>query len=524
MAANGIPTLADLPRMQAARYGARTAFIAGERQITYAEFDASVNRVANGLIGEGVARGARVALLDKDSVQGFEVLFGSAKAGAVALGINWRLAAPEISYIINDAQAEILFVGREFFPKVEAMAQELKSVRKIIAISGQHTDWPGYEQWRDERAETDPLVQVDEQDVAVQMYTSGTTGNPKGVQLAHYSFFAVLAEMERRGINWIDWSEEDVNLLVIPSFHIGGLWWAVRGLAAGAKNVVMDAFTGWQTLAFIQRYRVTKTCLVPSMMQLMLVEPDCPKTDFSSLQYVVYGGSPIPLELLQQAMRTFNCWHAQIYGMTETGNAAVSLPPEDHDPLGNERMAAAGKPFPGVEVRVIDEGGNSVPPRTIGEICLKSPANMVGYWNQREATAKTLINGWIHTGDAGYLDQDGYVYICDRVKDMIIYAGENVYPAEVERAIYSHEAVAEVAVIGVPDQRWGESIKALVVLKPGASATAGQIIAHARRQIADFKAPKSVDFVDSLPHTASGKLRKGELRAPYWQGHERKVN
>lgn len=517
-------TLAELARLQSQSYGDKVALVFGERETTYAEFDSRTSRAANALIGDGIEPQDRVAVIDKDSDRCYEVLFGSAKANAVTLGVNWRLAPPEVTYIINDAQAKILFVGEEFFQKIESIRDRLASVKKIIALSGRHPQWPSYEEWLAAHNDSDPHLPSRREDIVIQMYTSGTTGHPKGVQLANYSFFAIADELEKIGERWLEWDDDDVSLLNIPSFHIGGVWWAIRGIAAGSKNVVMDAFVAWKALDYIRRYRVSKICLVPAMIQVILVEPTCNENDFSSLKHIGYGGSPIPLSLLQQAMVTFKCQFRQMYGMTETGNVAVSLPPEDHSPACHPRMLAAGKPLPGVEVRIINAEGDTLPPETMGEICIKSPANMIGYWNMAEATARTLVNGWIRTGDAGYMDADGYVYIRDRVKDMIIYAGENVYPAEVESAMFGHEAVAEVAVIGIPDPRWGETIKAFVVLKPEAAATARELIAYTRQHIADFKVPKSVEFVASLPRTPSGKLRKEELRAPYWRGHQRKVN
>ena len=227
---------------------------------------------------------------------------------------------------------------------------------------------------------------------------------------------------------------------------------------------------------------------------------------------------------MTESIRVFGCEFGQIYGLTETGNTAVFLRPHDHHDLESERLKAAGRPYPGVRAKVIDEQGTELAPREIGEICLHSPANMTGYWNRPEATADTLRDGWVHTGDAGYLDEEGYVFVCDRVKDMILYAGENVYPAEVESALMGHPDVAECAVIGVPHDRWGEEVKAIVVPKPGSAPKPHEILAHARGQIAGFKVPKTVDFADSLPRTPSGKIQKAKLRAPYWEGRERQVN
>jgi acyl-CoA synthetase (AMP-forming)/AMP-acid ligase II len=307
-------------------------------------------------------------------------------------------------------------------------------------------------------------------------------------------------------------------------FHIGGIWFDMTALAAGAPLVVTDTFTAWSAIALMQRHRVSKVCLVPAMIQMVLAEPECADADWSALDCIVYGGSPIPVPVLKRALEVFGCRFAQIYGLTETGNTAVCLRPEDHADPEHERLAAAGRPYPGVQCKIIDESGEALGPREVGEICLRSPANMVGYWKNRSATAATLVDGWVHTGDAGFLDQDGYVFVNDRIKDMIIYAGENIYPAEVESALCGHPDVAEAAVIGVPDERWGERVLAVVVRRPGSTATARQILRHAATQIAAFKVPKSVDFIDALPRTPSGKIQKHVLRKPYWEGRDRQVN
>ena len=365
-------------------------------------------------------------------------------------------------------------------------------------------------------------VAVDREDVAVQMYTSGTTGKPKGVMLAHRSFVAVVESMRSVGDPWIGWSERDVSLMAIPSFHIGGMWWAMTGFNAGATNVVVPAFSGWFALQSIAEHRITRACMVPAMIQVCLSEPEVDSTDFSSLQTIVYGGSPIPRPNLEHAMRTFGCGFAQIYGLTETGNTAVCLRPEDH--ARDELLEAAGKPYPGVHIKIVDDVGASLPAREVGEVCIKSPANMLGYWKRPEATAATLRDGYVHTGDAGFLDAEGYVHVCDRVKDMICSAGENLYPAEIESVLCSHDAVLEAAVIGIPDERWGEQAIALVVLRAEADTAQSEILAHVRGRLADFKVPRRIEFVESLPRTPSGKIQKHILREPYWRGRSRRVN
>lgn len=546
-----IQTLADLTTVQAEQFPTRKALICKGQSLTYQQLHQRSHRLAQSLLSIDIQPGTRIAFLAKDCLQGYEILFACAKIGAVLVPVNWRLTAPEIRYILQNAEAQLLFVGPKFYKLAASILTELTQIKMTVAIAASNTPsntasnalshtpsnptsaaistgWPTYEHWLQSspKAALTVAPQLEEMTkrVVVQMYTSGTTGHPKGVQLAHISFFAIARAFAQQGQTWIGWNAQDVSLIALPLFHIGGLWWAIRGLVAGAENVLLESFVATDALREIATYGVTKTCLVPAMMQAMLAEPSSRTTNFATLDTIVYGGSPIAETLLTQAIETFACDFVQIYGMTETGNCAVSLPASDHTLDDPRLLLAAGKPFPGVSVAVLTPEQSSLPVGEIGEICLQSPANMVGYWKLPEATANTLLDGWIHTGDAGYLDENGYLFICDRIKDMICYASENVYPAEVENILYQHSAIAEVAVIGVPDPQWGEAIKALVVLKPDTVATALDIINFARGKLANFKLPRTVDFVAMLPRTPSGKVQKGKLREPYWQGYKRKVN
>ncbi|NEO98574.1 MAG: long-chain-fatty-acid--CoA ligase [Symploca sp. SIO2E9] len=519
-----ISTLADLSCVQARQFPNTRALIFNDQALTYSQLDLQSNRVANALLAQGIKEQSRVALLAKDSLKSYELLFACAKINAVLVPINWRLAAAEVSYILRDANVEIIFVGTEFQTLVESIRDELNNIKTFITLEKTQQNWLNYENWCQQYSVLQPKITIKPNDVAVQIYTSGTTGRPKGVQLGHYSFFAVAKEFAKQGKTWIDWSKLDKNLLIIPFFHIGGLWWAIRGLVSGAENIVLETFDAIEVLEAIEKYQITKTCMVPAMIQVLLSEPQCGQTDFSSLAHIVYGGSPIAESLLRAGMSTFDCNFVQIYGMTETGNCAVCLPADAHTSSNPERLKSAGKPFPSVSVVTLDSEGKNLAPFQVGEICIKSPANMIGYWKLPEATAKTLIDGWIHTGDAGYCDEEGYIYICDRIKDMICYAGENVYPAEIENILYQHPAIAEVAVIGIPDEDFGEAIKAIVVLKAEMKATALDIINFVRGKLADFKLPRSVEFTDYLPRTPSGKVQKGKLREKYWQSYQRQVN
>jgi acyl-CoA synthetase (AMP-forming)/AMP-acid ligase II len=501
----------------------RAAILFTHQRMSYAELDRASNRVAHALLGSGCGRGARVAYLGKESPHYYALLFGCAKAGAVLVPINWRLAAAEVDHILRDSATRWLLVEREFVPVVESVQAALPSLAGVIVLDGDGSDEHSFSAWTARSGDAAIAVTAQPDDPIAQIYTSGTTGLPKGVVLAHRSFFKVRDALASQALDWIDWHEGDLSLVAVPGFHIGGLWWAMQGFNAGITNVVMRMFVSSDAVALIRRHRVTTTCVVPAMLQMMLAEHGVSAADFDSLRKVVYGGSPISEALLQRGLDVMRCEFAQIYGLTETGNTAVCLPPADHVP-GSPRMRAAGRPYPGVRAKVIGAAGNTLPPNEIGEVCIASPASMIEYWGMAEATAKTLVDGWIHSGDAGYLDADGYVYICDRIKDMIIVAGEKVYPAEIENVLCSHPAVAECAVIGVPHERWGEAVLAFVALRAGESLTARELTVWLRGRIADFKIPTRVEFIARVPRNPSGKILRRALRDERWQGMQRQVN
>ncbi len=518
-------TLGDVVRYFSCDRGAAVALSFEGRETTYAALDRQSNRAANALLMAGLTKDQRICYLGKNCDHYFELFFGAAKMGAVMTPINWRLAAPEISYIINDSGTPILFVGPEFTGLVQNLRDEMANVKTIVAMEGGVEGWPSYERWRDAQADSDPDVAISTKDIVIQLYTSGTTGRPKGAMLKHENFTATRAIMKASGIAWNVWTADDVSLVAMPVSHIGGTGWGLMGLYYGAKSVVAREFNPHAVLDFIEKEQISKMFLVPAAIQIVLRDPRARTTNYSRMKFMMYGASPIPLDLLREGVEVFGCGFVQMYGMTETTGTIVALPPEDHKPEGTPRMRAAGKPLPNVEIAILDEAGNHLSQGQVGEIATRSPWNMVGYWNLPVATTETIDgNGWLRTGDAGYIDEDGYVYIHDRVKDMIISGGENVYPAEVESAVFGHPDVADVAVIGVPDEKWGEAVKAMVVPKPGAKPSAQDIIAFARTRVAAFKAPKSVAFIEALPRNASGKILRRELREPFWAGKTRRVN
>ncbi|HEY3031151.1 MAG TPA: fatty acid--CoA ligase [Bradyrhizobium sp.] len=525
MSASGEPAnLAEMVRARAKSRGSAIAFEFEGRQTSFAEFDIRTNRVANALRALGVKPRERIAYLGKNSDIYFELLLGAMKANVVMAPVNWRLAAPEIAFIVGDCKAPVLFVGPEFITQVRNIKSKLADLRNIITTEGGAPEWQDYIAWRDAQSGDDPKVPISPTDIAIQLYTSGTTGKPKGAVLSHANFLNLVETGKGEKPDWNKWTEDDVSLVAMPVFHIGGSGWGVVGLYHGAKGVIAREFDASRVLDFIEQSGITKLFMVPAAMQFVVRQPRAREVDFSKLKYMLYGASPIPTALLKECIEVFGCGFVQLYGMTETTGTIVALPPEDHV-KGLERMRSAGKALPGVELAILDAEGNRLPPGEVGEIATRSGSNMVGYWNLPDATAKTLDSeGWLRTGDAGYMDKDGYLYIHDRIKDMIISGGENIYPAEVESAISDHPDVAEVAVVGVPDEKWGEAVKAIVVMKPGKKATPSDIINFTRQRIAGFKTPKSVDFIEALPRNASGKILRRNLRDPYWAGKDRQVN
>mgnify|MGYP000020476792 CR=1 FL=1 len=521
-----MPTLGDVARYHAETRPDAVALSFEGRDTTFADFDRHTNQVANALLSAGLKTGDRIAYVGKNSDLYFELLFGAAKAGVVTAPIGWRLAPPEIAYIVGDSDAKIVFVGPEMIAHIGSVAEQLSWRPEVILMEPVAGDpHLTFEAWRDAQPDSDPKVAIKTSDIAIQLYTSGTTGRPKGAMLTHDNLLALRREAAKQPMAWNQWGPDDVSLVAMPVAHIGGSGWGLVGLLNGARGVVAREFDPFKVLDYIEHDRVSKMFMVPAALQIVVRQPRAREVDYSRMSHILYGAAPIPLDLLRECIEIFGCGFCQQYGMTETTGTIVYLPPEDHDPAGNARMRSAGLPLPGVELKIMDEAGNSLPPNTVGEVATRSLSNMPGYWKLDEATAATIdADGWLRTGDAGYLDEDGYLFIHDRVKDMIISGGENIYPAEVESAVYGHPHVAEVAVIGVPDDKWGEAVKAVVALKPGAPGDPESIIAFARTRIAGFKAPKSIDFIEALPRNPSGKILRRELRAPYWEGRTRQVN
>jgi long-chain acyl-CoA synthetase len=492
----------------------KEAYVYGKERITYAEFNARVNRLVHALQAMGVNKGDGIGILSWNCLD-YVVVYGAAmKGGFVLSRINPRLGADELNYLINYSEVNTLFVGPEFIEMVKSLRPQLPRVKIIISIEESVPNVPYINDLLANYPDEEPDVHVEEEDNLHIIYTSGTTGMPRGAVYDHRrSWEDCRTYIINQGIQ-----PDDKHVQISPIFHIAGDTMLRSILYVGGCNVIMKFFDPAATLQIIQDEKATHLSMVPTHLIAMLAVPDAGKYDVSSLKFMWYGGSPMPLEVLRKGLETFGPIFGQGYGQSESGPAISHLPKEDHNVLGKpeeKRLSSVGQPDVGVQVRIVDEPGNDVNPGEMGEIIVRSKHMMLEYWNKPDDTANTIIGGWLHTGDIGCYDERGYVYIVDRKKDMIITGGENVYPREVEEILYRHPSVQEVAVIGIPDPYWVEKVHAVVVLKKGAGCTADELIALCKKNMAGYKAPKSVEFIDSLPKNPSGKILKRELREKY---------
>ena len=508
----------DVIDLGAAALGDSDMVVLGDDRVSWNEMQRRAGQVANALVADGVGSQDRVAFIDKNSIEFFELAFGAAYVNAVTVAVNWRLAPPEMAYIINDSQAKVLIVHEEFAGHLATFEADLVHTTRIVVI-GSHDSHASYDAWRDAHDGAFQRVGSTDEDVAAQLYTSGTTGLPKGAQLTNDNFRAIFQN--------VDWFMDDSsrNLAVMPLFHIAGGGWALYGMGCGATTLMTRELDPAAILRLIEAESITHALFVPAVLQFFLTVPS-DGIDLSSMEWIVYGASPITQDVLVKSMEQFDCGYLQVYGLTETTGGVTQLDFEDHDPGGPREhlLRSAGKVIRGVELRIVDpDTAEDMPDGQVGEVWIRSAQVMKGYWNQPEATAESIDeDGWFRSGDAGYLE-DGFMFIHDRVKDMIVSGGENVYPAEVENALMGHEGIADVAVVGVPDDRWGEVGKAFVVPAGDTAPSAEEVIAFARERLAGFKCPASVEFVEAIPRNPAGKILKRELRDPYWEGRDRQV-
>lgn len=515
---DAIRTLADIPAAQARVQGSAIAIQYGDKETSFQQLSSASNRIGHALIACRVAAGDRISVLTKNHDSWYPLFFGCALARACLAPINNRLVAAEVAYILADAAPKMLFVGEDFFQLALDAVADLPHPPRLVALYGQHPAFENFDQWLGDAPDHD-LAGPQISDDVLQLYTSGTTGRPKGVVLTHFTYRRFM-EMAVH-VDGFSYDQGETVMIVMPLFHVAGTNVGFMGLAQGCRLVLIKDFAAGDALDIMQREQVAHAFLAPAMIQMMLTQPQAQAGAFPDLRSIAYGASPIAEDVLKRARATFGCKFVQFYGMTESAGSGAYLAPSAHDLPG--KLTSCGKGWPGVDMAILDGEGREMGDGEIGEIAIRGDIVMKEYWNRPDATRETLDGGWLHTGDVGYRDADGYYFVHDRIKDMIVSGGENVYPAEVESAIMGCPGVADVAVIGVPDAKWGEAVKALIVPTAGQSVNADDVIAWARQKIAAYKAPKSIEFIPELPRNPSGKVLRRELRAPYWEGQDRAV-
>jgi len=515
-------TFKDILTSNAQLYPNKTAFIYKDQRYTFGDINNRVNSLISALFKMGVKKGDHVGILAYNCPQYYEA-FALSKAGMVCVPLNFRSVGRELVYLINNSEINTIIVAKEFIGLINSIREETKNVKNFISLNFPEKGMESYEDLIKSCEPVEPANSISPEDDAAIYYTSGTTGRPKGAVHTHKSLLAEMDMPDR------DLGPEDVALCVMPFFHVGGsAAYQFAVFKVGATSVVLEKFDEADVLRAIEKEKVTYVNMVPAMIIRVLDYPDFRKFDLSSLKTMGFTGAPMPVEVFKRCADYFGrqIIHQEL-GQTETLNLTRFKKYEyklDGSPTDIKRLESAGRPAKEGEVRIVDEKGNEVPRGRVGEIVSCSDRNMKAYWKMPNETTEAIREGWLHTGDMGMMDEDGYIFIVDRKKDMIISGGENIYSREVEDVLYSHPAVLYAAVIGVPDDKWGESVKALLVLRNGMKATEEEIIEHCKTNLSGYKKPKSVEFRESLPLTGSGKIRKNIIKESYWKGYEKKVN
>ena len=494
----------------------------GENTLSYGEMNKLANQLANGFLQLGMKEGERVAILGENSVEHGVTIMAASKAGVVSVPLNYRLAPAELAYIINDSNTKILIVLESMQGMLDALLPQLSN--DIVLITSSAPSSLEWSSWLAELPSNSPEIELDENAPVLQLYTSGTTGNPKGVVTSQRNL-ATLCETGVLGLpNRPD--AGSATILVAPMFHIGGAGSLIIALYLGQHTLLHPVFDPVKIVEDLDNFPVANVFMVPAMIMAALQVPGIEQRSFKNLKTITYGASPISESVLRKALDVFKCDFMQSYGMTETTGSVICLSAEDHrralagEP---ELLRSCGRPLMGNEAKVVNSDGEEIPRGEVGEIWIKSPCNMLHYYNLPEATAKDLTDGWVHTGDAGTMDEEGFIYLKDRMKDMVVSGGENIYPVEVENTLAKIEAIVDVAVIGVPNEKFGEALLAFAVLKPGTSLTAEEMVEFCRDKIAGYKIPRQLEIIDELPRNPSGKLLKKVLREPYWKDSDRTI-
>jgi long-chain acyl-CoA synthetase len=498
----------------------RLGFHDGEYHATFGEHLDRVARLASGLRSLDVGKSDRFAVMALNGHQFLECYHAAFLGAGVINPLNLRLAPKELEYILADSETKVCFTDQFFAPVIDKVRAAAGIEHVVMIGDGDEPHDVGYEALLESGAPAIP-DEPEEDDPAILMYTGGTTGLPKGVLLDHRAEMLNLYHVMQI---W-RFNTDDVFLHQTPMFHAASMGGMLGVPAQGGASVFLPLFDPARVLELCEQYSVTQTVMVPTMIGMLLSHPEFRPERLAALRALTYGASPMPAALVDQLLSMFPALDVfQGYGMTESSAVLTALGPDEHR-AGGPRLRSAGRPLPGIVLSIQGPGGETLPQGETGEVCARAGNFMREYWKQPEATAEAFRDGWYHSGDAGYLDPDGYLFLVDRVKDMIVTGGENVYSVEVENAIASHPAVAQVAVIGIPSEAWGEAVHAIVVLRPDASATETEIIGYAREWIAGYKVPKSVELrVEALPLSGAMKVLKRELRDPYWAGRDRTVN
>lgn len=499
----------------------KTAIVFEGKRFNYAELGERVNLLTRGLSQLGIKKGDRVAILQVNCNHYIEAYFALARLGAIFVPLNFRAKANELTYMLNSAEANTLFVGERYVDAVNSMRRELPQVQHYISLESRHEGMLFYEDLLAPSAPEPEEPEIMDEETTILMYTAGTTGFPKGVLLSHNSFTIYVLE----NVNPPDPLSQEAILLAIPLYHVAGIQSIMSSVYAGRTLVLLRQFEAKSWLEAADSERATHSVLVPTMLKQIIDHPDFAQYDLSNLRQITYGAAPMPFETIKRAVELMpRVRFMNAFGQTETASTVTVLGPEDHVIEGSDeekekklrRLAfSIGRAMSDVEVQIFDEEGRPVPLGEVGEIVARGPRVMSGYWKNPEATKATLRDGWVYTGDMGWMDEEGYIYLAGRAKDMIIRGGENIAPEEVENVLQSHPKVEEAAVIGIPDPEWGEQVMAVVVLKKGEKVSAEEIIEFCRARLASFKKPERVEFVDSLPRNALGKVLKTTLREMY---------
>ena len=495
----------------------RTAMVFEDKRTTFEELQSRVNRLASALGALGVSAGDRIAVLQVNTDSVIETYFAAAKLDAVFVPLNFRARADEVAYMVNDSGPKALLVGGRYLDMVESISPQLDSVEHIVAMDEPKDGWLSYSDMIENSEEADLWPLSDDDDLSVLMFTAGTTGFPKGVMLSHNSFSSYILS----NVSPADPEIEESNILTVPLYHIAGMQAMMSAIYGGRSLIIQRQFEAREWMTLVETERADRAMVVPTMLKMLMDHEDFHNHDMSSLQVITYGAAPMPVEVIRRAIVEFpNAQFINAFGQTETAATITMLPPEDHVLNGSpeeverklRRLASIGKPLADVEVRIVDENGEDVPDRETGEIVARGDRLMKGYWGQESATAETIRNGWLFTGDLGYMDEDGYIFLAGRARDFIKRGGEMISPEEVEQVLHSHPDIDEAAIIGVPDLDWGERVRALVVARPGREVDESDVIEFCRQRMASFKKPESVVVLSELPRNPLGKVLKRVLR------------